>query len=161
MVKLTVREIEQIPTRKGRQERIAIKRPNRPSRNLVTRTYNPSTNDWVYTAVGRQFYSRIQSRYVVIVPVTHRGTRSSGQPYTRENTFPLREPVNLPFGLSVEQRDERIKTHVLQMFPGGVIGQYSDEEIVIRPEGAFSITEMVTAPDTERDPQTEVITREL
>jgi hypothetical protein len=47
------------------------------------------------------------------------------------------------------------------MFPGGVIGQYSDEEIIIRPEGAWSVTEMVTAPDPERGPQTEVITREL
>jgi hypothetical protein len=47
------------------------------------------------------------------------------------------------------------------MFPGGVIGQYSDEEIIIRPEGAWTVTEMVTAPEIGRDPQTEVITRDL
>jgi hypothetical protein len=162
MVKLTDADRNQTPSRKGRQERIEIKRPGKPAQSMVTRVYQPSSNDFSYTAVGRQFYSRLQSSYVVQIPVRHHGTRASGQPYSRDNTFPLKQPIVLPGGLNIEQRDLRIKDRVLQMFgASGVVGEYSDEEIRLVPDGIFSITEMVTETTDRGTIETEVVTRDL
>jgi hypothetical protein len=43
----------------------------------------------------------------------------------------------------------------------GVVGEYSDEEIRLVPDGVFTITEMVTETTDRGTIETEVVTRDL
>ena len=158
-MKLTDADFKQTPFMRGRREFILIKGKRR-----VTRSYQPNLNEWgSYTEVGRAFYKKPNVRMIVQVPTLHVGTRSSGQPYSRNHTFPLREPVEIPFGLSPEQRDDRVKREVIRKYAGKIIASYSDEQITLRPDGTeWSIMEMVTTPaEGNALPQTEVVERAL
>ena len=155
MVKLTPAELAQSPERVGRRENIVIKGKKR-----ITRTYMPNTNDWSYTALGREFYKQARVSYVVHAPVWHNGTNSQHRAYRRENTWPLREPIQLPLALSQEQRDDRIKQAVIERYAGGQIAEYSGETVTLRPEGMWLISEMKTSP-AAGVPETVVVEREL
>ena len=142
----------------GRREFILLKGKRR-----VTRTYMPNQNDWGgYTEVGRTFYKKANVRYTVQVPTLHAGTRSSGKPYTRDHTFPLREPVEVPYGLNPEQRDDRIKRDIIRKFANQPIAEFSGEVITLRPGGDWSIMEMITTPgENGAAPSSEVVERPL
>ena len=131
----------------------------------VTRTYQPNRNEWGNcTAVGRIFYSRARTSYIVRVPDTNRGTRSSGTPYTRDNgaNFPTRDPIILPYGLPLETRDDRIKAHIIALYNNQPIASFSDEEITLRADGEWDIQEMITTPAVDgQTPVTEVSERPL
>jgi hypothetical protein len=126
---------------------------------MVTRVYNNLTNGWTYTALGRNWYNRQVSRYVVHIPTRHEGTRASGAPYSRENTVPVKG-IELPFGLSVEARDARIKADIEARFPDRVVGEFSGE-IIKLVDGPFTVTEMVSEPIPGGQIETTVTTREL
>ena len=80
----------QRPSRQGNAEYITV-----GGKDRITRRYDSVTNDWVYTALGKKFYSKRAISYVVKVPATFSGTRSNGQPYTRHGWFPLDNPFKL------------------------------------------------------------------
>ena len=67
----------QAPVRQGNAETIRVR-----GKEKVVRKYDPASNDWMYTKLGRQFYSQRRVQYVVKVPATFDGTRSNGRPYT-------------------------------------------------------------------------------
>jgi hypothetical protein len=156
MVKLTPAELAQSPERVGRRENIVIKGKKR-----ITRTYMPNQNDWSYTALGRDFYKQARVSYVVHAPVWQNGINSYNRAYRRENTFPLRQPIELPLALSQEQRDDRIKAAVIEQYGGGQIAEYSGETVTLRPEGMWTISENKTTPTAGGVPETEIVEREL
>ena len=59
-------DTEQLPVRDGNIETILVRGERR-----ATRSYDPVSNGWKYTRLGRRFYSRRQIQYVVRVPSIH------------------------------------------------------------------------------------------
>ena len=47
----------------------------------VVRRWDPVSRQWTYTALGRQYYSRQRSEYVVFIPVRRHGRRNDGAHY--------------------------------------------------------------------------------
>ena len=88
-------DASQTPVRQGNAESIRVR-----GKEKVVRRYDPASNDWEYTKLGRQFYGARQVQWVVKVPATFSGTRSNGRPYTREGYFPVEAPVALPMTLT-------------------------------------------------------------
>ena len=146
---------EQQPSRDGNTEYIRVRGEDR-----ITRTYDPATNGWRYTRLGRRFYRSRQIQWVVQVPSTHRGTRSNGQPYSRDAYFPVEAPIALRATLTQAQRDARIRAEVTRLFPGGVLAEFSEERVTLDNTRPWSINEMITEPG-EQGPETTVVSRPL
>ena len=107
----------QAPTRTGRTE--SIRMPN--GRKAVLRRYNPVTNRWDFTALGRTYYSRLRRNYVVHIPVTIRGLRKNGTTYETKAVVPVeRTNVTKPsiaLNTHEDERDGLIKQLVLDEIP--------------------------------------------
>lgn len=128
-------------------------------RSAVVRRFDPAAGGFTYTRLGRQFFSRRRTEYVVSVPARFTGTRTNGNAYTRDGLYPIRSTISLPQSLTAQQRDRRIKRHVEESFPDGFIAEYSEETVKLR-EGAWSIVEMTTSPSAD-GPVTAVTDRRL
>ena len=92
-------DASQNPVRQGNTESIRVR-----GKDKAVRKYNTATNDWVYTKLGRQFYSQRQVQWVVKVSATFSGTRSNGNPYTRQGFYPIETPLALPKLLTKQGR---------------------------------------------------------
>ena len=125
-------DVEQTPVRTGNVETIRL----RGGKEKVVRRYDPATNDYKYTALGKRFYGRRQIQYVVKVPAIFSGTRSNGQPYERRGFFPITDPVSLSQNLTIAQRDAKIKHDVTANYPQGILAEYSEERVVIDGGGS-------------------------
>ncbi len=101
-------DTEQTPIRVGNVETIKL----RGGKEKVVRRFDPATGDYKYTQLGKHYYGSKQVQYVVRVPSTFSGTRSNGEPYTRNGFFPVDNPISLPQNLTLAQRDSRIKQYV-------------------------------------------------
>ena len=143
---------KQLPARNGNVESIKL----RGGKERVVRTFDPTANDakgeFRYTALGKKFFSKKQVEYIVRVPATFSGTRSNGQPYSREGFYPVHQPVSVPMTYTTTQRDAHIKRHVTSTFNDGIIAEYSQEQIKYRPTGQWSIVEMTTTPQDMEQP---------
>ena len=144
----------QNPVRPGNAESIRVR-----GKDKVVRRYDPATNGWFYTKLGRQFYSRRQVQWVVKVPATFSGTRSNGRPYTRQGYFPVEAPVALPMTLTQAQRDQRIRARVNELYPDGILAEFSEERVTIR-QGPWQISEMISTPSAD-GPRVSVTDRPL
>ena len=132
-------DASQQPVRQGNAETIRVRGKER-----VVRRYDPASNDWLYTKLGRQFYSQRQVQWVVRLPATFSGTRSNGRPYTRQGYFPVEAPIALPMALAQAQRDQSILARVGELYPDGILAEFSEERVTINQQGAWQISEMVT-----------------
>ena len=112
----------------------------------LLRTYDPATNEFQYTRLGKQHYKRARLQYVVKVPSRHAGKHANGRDYTREGFFPLDTPISLPMSINRVQRDEQIRQAVTKMFPDDLLAEFSGERITIDGTRAWQISEMITAP---------------
>ena len=148
-------DASQQPVRQGNAEIIRVR-----GREKVVRRYDPASNDWVYTKLGRQFYNQRQVQWVIKVPAVFSGTRSNGNPYTRRGYFPVEAPIALPQALSGAQRDQRIRARVNELYPEGILAEYSEERITINQQGAWQISEMTTTPSAD-GPRVSVADRPL
>ena len=72
-------DVGQTPTREGNIETIRVR-----GMEKTTRSYDPATNSWKYTRLGRDFYKKARVDYVVRVPSIHTGTRTNPQPCTAQ-----------------------------------------------------------------------------
>ena len=70
----------QVPTRVNNTESIRT----RAGETVVVRRFDPAVGGFIYTHMGRQFYSRRRAEYVVSVPARFNGTRPNGAAYTRD-----------------------------------------------------------------------------
>jgi hypothetical protein len=153
----------QQPRRQGDVESIRTRRGT----DRVVRRWDPASMQWVYTALGRQFYSQRRSEYVVQIPVTKRGRRDNGSHYVVAGWMPITDMglanIRLPQNLTEQQRDERIKALVgVYLQPDQVVYEVSEETWRYDAAGTWIISEMVTQPaEGAGQPRTEVLTRRL
>ena len=62
---------------------------DRAGKERVTRRWDPATNEDKFTALGRAYYARKRSQYVVHVPVRIEGRRNNGSAYTLRSFMPI------------------------------------------------------------------------
>ena len=115
-----------VPVRKENREFLRVKGKER-----LLRTYDPALNDWKYSRLGKQHYKTARMQYVVKVPSKHTGKRSNRAAYSREGYFPIDTPVSVSMTLSQAERDTKIRRTIQEMFPDGVLGEFSEEKISI------------------------------
>jgi len=147
-------DAQQTPKRIGNQEFIKLR--GRGGKERLVRTFDPTANDgqgkYKYTQIGKRFFANKKTEYVVRVPAKFKGQRANGQEYDREGLFPMHQPVAVPANYTQAQRDAFIKLSVINSLEDGVLASYSEESIEYNPEGAWSIVEMTTAPDSMAQP---------
>ena len=61
---------------------------DRAGKERVTRRWDPATNQDTFTGIGRAYYARKRSQYVVHVPVIIEGKRKDGSKYTLRSFMP-------------------------------------------------------------------------
>ena len=66
---------QQAPTRSGDTEYISM----RDGSQRATRRWDPATQDYKFTALGRRYYGRLKRNYVVQVPVRVTGVRKTAR----------------------------------------------------------------------------------
>ncbi len=154
-------DASQSAEREGNVETIVV----RGGRRRVVRTFDPAADNgagkWRYTVLGRAFYRTKRISYLVRVPARFTGTNARGNAYARDGFFPFADPIPLPMTLTRVQRDARIRAAILRTIgPGGLIAEYSQEEIRLRRNVQWQVTEEVTSPGAG-EPTTEVRDRPL
>ena len=75
------------PVRIGDREHLQMEGKQR-----LLRTYDPATNEFQYTRLGKQHYKRARLQYVVKVPSRHAGKRANGRNYTRDRFWSTSVP---------------------------------------------------------------------
>ena len=143
------------PVRRENKEFLRVR-----GRERMLRTYDPATNDWKYTRLGKQHYKTERLQYVVKVPSVHSGRRSNGASYTRQGFFPIDTPVSVSMTLSQAQRDAEIRRRINELFPDGLLSEFSGEFVKIDPNRPWQISEMTTTP-SDAGPQVSVTDRPL
>jgi hypothetical protein len=126
----------------------------------LLRTYDPVSNDWKYSRLGKQHYKTARMQYVVKVPSIHSGERSDNTAYTRQGFFPIDTPVSVSATLSQAQRDAEIRGRVNELFPDGLLAEFSGETVKIDAGRPWQISEMTTTPSAA-GPQVEITDRPL
>ena len=99
----------QAPQRSGDTEFITM----RDGLERATRRWDPASQDYKFTKLGKSFYGRLKRNYVVQVPVKVTGQRKNGTTYTIRCTLPIAklgvDRVELPLNLTTAQRTVRVK----------------------------------------------------
>jgi len=142
----------QTPSRVGNVETIKL----RGGKERTIRIFDPAADEgrgeYRYTALGKKFFSKKRLEYIIRVPARFSGTRSNGRAYNRDGFYPVHEPISAPLTYTTAQRDAHIKLHVTNSFPDGVIAEYSEEIVKYRPDGQWSIVELITTPENMAHP---------
>ena len=157
-------DVNQTPRRVGNVEFIKT----RGGKDRAVRRWDPGSDKFVYTALGRGFYSRRRSEYVVQVPVNIRGKRENGTTYDNKGWMPISElglgNIKLPQNLTEAQRDERIKLSVARYLSlDSPLYEVSQETWTYDPHGSWEIEELRTSPnvDPNEPPEVQVLHRTL
>ena len=102
-------DTSQAPQRSGDTEFIRM----RDGLERATRRWDPASQDYKFTKLGKSFYGRLKRNYVVQVPVKITGRRKNGTTYTIRSTLPIAklgvDRVELPLNLTTAQRTARVK----------------------------------------------------
>ena len=105
---------DQQPQREGLTEQIWT----RDGKERVVRRWGPAMNEYSLTALGRSFYVRKRSAYLVCIPVIVEGRRKNGSTYRLRSFMPVDkmglQRLSLPQTLTQRQRDARVKTKVVK-----------------------------------------------
>ena len=105
----------------------------------MVRTFDPTQNDgqgiYKYTTLGKRFYAKKRTEYVVRVPARFEGQRANGQLYNRAGLFPMHQPVLVSANYTEAQRDAYIKLSVTNEIEDGVLAEYSEETVEYNPAG--------------------------
>jgi hypothetical protein len=76
---------DQVPTKIGRTEYIQV-----AGKNRAVRSWLPTTSTYKYTSLGRQFFARRQSEYLVSLPIILKGVRANNRgSYEIRGTMPV------------------------------------------------------------------------
>ena len=133
-------------------------------RRLVRR-YNPGTNQWAYTDLGRRYFSRERSEYIVEVPVRVVGYRVDGSMYEIQNEWMPVLDVNVQAimddALDDQEAVENIKASVRGRFAPDrngniVVYAFSEQEWILDDSREWRVSQMVTEPGRGRRPDTDV-----
>ena len=105
-------DTSQAPVREGDTEYIRL----RGGERKAVRRWDPATQDYTFTALGKTYYSRLKRNYVVQVPVKVTGVRKNGTQYQIRSSLPVAklgiDRVTLPLNLTAAQRTQRVKEMV-------------------------------------------------
>ena len=79
----------------------------------ATRRWDPATQEFKFTALGRIFYARLKRSYVVQLPVRIQDERKDGTTCTIRSTLPIAklglDRVEMPLNLTATQRNANIR----------------------------------------------------
>ncbi len=78
----------QIPRRVGNVESIKMRGGGK---ERVVRTFDPATQEFSYTQLGKRFYKETRREHIVKIPAKFVGVRANGQPYERNGFFPQKD----------------------------------------------------------------------
>jgi hypothetical protein len=96
-------DTSQAPQRSGDTEYVMM----RSGEQRATRRWDPASQDYKFTRLGKSFYGRLKRNYVVQVPVKVTGQRKNGTTYTIRSTLPIAklgvDRVELPLNLTAAQ----------------------------------------------------------
>ena len=82
---------QQTPVRTLNRETIKL----RGGKERVVRTFDPTTDKYKYTPLGKRFFAKAKREYIVKVPAIFRGKRANGKPYSRQGLYPIHAPVQV------------------------------------------------------------------
>ena len=145
------------PYRLGRTELISTLTGER-----MTRRFNPATSVWMYSELGKVYYSTPRQEVTIHVPCTIFGTRADGSEYEYTGHMPLtREGIDEVYRPNGDMA--ALKTLVLEefadneMFKGNrIIHQASAEIWTYLPTGNWKVSTMNTSPN-DGNPNVDVI----
>ena len=142
--------LQQAARREGNTETIAL----RNGKRAVTRRWDPASNEFKFTAIGKKYYSTLRRNYVVDVPIIIKGKRKNGTRYeikshTKMEKLGMR-PVEVPLNLTLDQRREYIKRAVeAAVAKDKPLYQVSDEEWSYDAHGTWAIHEETVGVDPD------------
>jgi hypothetical protein len=125
------------------------------------RSWDAARQRYKYTPLGRKYYKNKRSRFVVNVPAKIYGKRINGTEYQIDDTYIPAQSLQLPSifadeTLTQQQKVSRVKSAILKEFRKNrtfqgrtVIGEFSDEVMVLDKDRAWQISELRTSPDGE------------
>ena len=121
--------LQQAARREGNTETIAL----RNGKRAVTRRWDPASNEFKFTAIGKKYYSTLRRNYVVDVPIIIKGKRKNGTKYEIKSHMKMEKlgmrPVEVPLNQTLDQRREYIKRAVeAAVAKDKPLYQVSDEE---------------------------------
>ena len=133
--------------RDGAKEYVAFRDGSR----RLARTWDPSTNDFLYTKLGKSFFAARGEveEFVVHIPVRIFGTnKKTGKKYERTGHLPHQAltgnaTINLPKGLSQAEKDSRLKAWVMRDM-AEILLEVSDEQHKYHADGAWRISQLTT-----------------
>ena len=95
--------------REGNTEYIKM----RSGEERAVRRYDPADNEYKFTKLRKNFYSRLKRNYVVQIPVKVKGKRKDGSYYNIKSTLPISKMgvnrIEMPLNLTADQRIAQIK----------------------------------------------------
>ena len=129
----------QIPTKSGRTDKILTSSGQR-----AVRTWLPTTSTYKYTKLGKSFYAKKKSEYLVHIPVVIQGVRENGTSYEIQGTMPVSalgvSNVFANQALSEAERIRKIKSEPLFFFAQHrysngklVVYEMSAQNLLLRP----------------------------
>ena len=117
----------QVPRRENDTEWIKM----RGGDERIVRRFDSAAQRWKYTQLGREYFKTQRTQWVVRVPSQYAGTRANGLPYTRNGWHLVSENISLPTAWSEAQRDRKIRRTITDMFPTGVLAEFSGERRLV------------------------------
>jgi hypothetical protein len=145
---------DQPVVREGEVEYITL----RNGRRHEVRRWKTGSRDWQYTALGRRFFSRERTEWLIEVPVEVRGRRRDDQGEYSKNTWVPVSFLGLPAQMTPammmrEEAQERLKPDVLEQagkyrMDGGelVLYEFSNEVFVYDEEREWRMSTLTTYP---------------
>ena len=116
----------------------------------LVRAYDPAQGDFRYTQLGRAFFADGQQEVLASIPVIISGKNKRTQlNYERKASLwhtTLGIELKLPMTLSRSEKEERIKSTVINSLPDGPIFQDSDESYRVDPAGQWTYSTLTTQP---------------
>ena len=128
----------------------------------LTRIYLVADRRWRYTQLGLRFYAKMQTQYIVEVPVLIKGaTRDRRSSYSKEALLPMEllgmGSISMPAIMSSEEAQNAIKRQVLSELEryrdreGFMVYEFSGETYEYDPSREWKISALQTNPQ-EGDP---------
>ena len=127
----------QAPERVGNTEYVQM----RGGGKKVTRRWDPTENDWKFTALGKSFYATLRRNYLIQIPVKVVGKRKDGSSYTLKTWMPMEKlgltPMSMPLNLTYRQRLARVKATVQGQLDQGALLEFSQETWTLDSGGSW------------------------
>ena len=142
--------LQQAARREGNIETIVL----RDGRRGVTRRWDPASNEFKFTALGKKYYATLRRNYVVDVPITIKGKRRNGTTYQIKSHMKMERlglrPVEVPLNLTLAERRAFIQRRVAAAIQKDQpLIEVSDEQWFFDDAGSWGVHEETVGVDPE------------